>query len=105
MGPHPPENDFNTSTLTDPPESCRRTAPRSNGAAAPGLPERDLGAIARAHAERADSIRKGLNINDEAFAKLNADLRQQLADMGVLPEHIEIEFERVMAAVFMLGTH
>ena len=35
MGPHPPENDFNTSTLTDLPENCRRTAPRSNGGAAP----------------------------------------------------------------------
>ena len=75
-------------------------APKDNGGAAPGLPERDLGAIARAHAERADAISEGLNINDEAFAKLNADLRKQLANMGVPLERIEIEFERVMAAVF-----
>ena len=47
MGPHPPENDFNTSTLTDLPESCRRTAPRSNGGAAPGLPEREVQGLAR----------------------------------------------------------
>jgi hypothetical protein len=33
-------------------------------------------------------------------ASLDADLRQQLADMGVLPEHVETEFTRVMAAVF-----
>ena len=37
---------------------------------------------------------------DVDSASLDADLRQQLADMGVLPEFVEVEFERVMAEVF-----
>jgi hypothetical protein len=74
--------------------------PQEDNGGTPGLSHRDLKAIARVHTERADALREGLNINEEAFAKLNADLRQKLADMGVLPEYIEIEFERVMAEVF-----
>jgi hypothetical protein len=66
----------------------------------PDLSWRDLDALANAHIERADAIRDGLNIDKASFAKLNAELRQKLADMGLRPEHIELEFERVMAVVF-----
>ena len=37
---------------------------------------------------------------DTRAAECDAWLRQKLADEGVRPEHIEIEFRRVMAAVF-----
>ncbi len=75
-------------------------APFPGNGGGSGLSQRSLEAIARAHTERADAIREGLNIDEAAFAKLNADLRRQIANMGVLPEHIETEFERVMAVVF-----
>ena len=37
---------------------------------------------------------------DTRTADLDAWLRQKLADEGVLPEFVEVEFERVMAVVF-----
>ena len=40
------------------------------------------------------------NGGDTRTAELDAWLRQRLADEGVRPEHIEIEFERVMQVVF-----
>ena len=99
MGPHPPENDFNTSTLTDLPESCRRTAPRSNGGAAPGLPEREVQGLARWYVDQAaDHVHEGGGIEIDR-EKLDAGLREVLRER-CLPEHVETEFTRVMAAVF-----
>ena len=37
---------------------------------------------------------------DTRTAECDAWLRQKLADEGVRPEHIETEFQRVMAVVF-----
>jgi hypothetical protein len=98
MGPHPPENYFNTSTLTDPPESCRRTAPRSNGGTALGLPDREIQEIAAWYVRAADRLREdgGIELDDE---KLDAGLREVLRER-CLPEHVETEFTRVKAAVF-----
>jgi uncharacterized protein YjiS (DUF1127 family) len=42
---------------------------------------------------------------DIDLARLDAELRQKLSDLGVRPEHIEIEFERVMAEVFKRKAH
>ena len=99
MGPHPPENDFNTSTLTDLPESCRRTAPRSNGGAAPGLPEREVQGLARWYIDQtANHVHEGGGIEIDR-EKLDAGLREVLRER-CLPEHVETEFTRVMAAVF-----
>jgi predicted DNA-binding transcriptional regulator len=99
MGPHPPENDFNTSTLTDLPESCRRTAPRSNGGAAPGLPEREIQGLAHWYVDQAaDRAHEGDGVELD-HEKLNAGLREALRER-CLPEHVETEFTRVMAAVF-----
>jgi hypothetical protein len=39
---------------------------------------------------------------DTRTAECDAWLRQRLADEGVLPEFIEVEFQRVMAEVFRI---
>ena len=99
MGPHPPENDFNTSTLTYLPESCRRTAPRSNGGAAPGLPEREIQDLAHWYVDQAaDRVHEGDGIELDR-KELDAGLREVLRER-CLPEHVETEFTRVMSAVF-----
>jgi hypothetical protein len=42
---------------------------------------------------------------DLDLSALDAELRQKLAEMGVPPERIEDEAERVMAEVFKMSSH
>jgi hypothetical protein len=63
----------------------------------PGLAPRDLMRLANSYKERCDAQRKGGAEVDQE--ELDAGLRQVLAEM-VLPEHVDVEFERVMQAVF-----
>jgi hypothetical protein len=62
-----------------------------------GLPRRDLVRLANSYKERGDAQRNGGAEVDQE--ELDAGLRQVLAEM-VLPEHVEIEFARVMEIVF-----
>jgi hypothetical protein len=65
----------------------------------PGLSLRDIGRIARWYEKRADAQRQGgCEVNE---SELNTLLRRKLAEY-VLPEHIELEFGRVLQAVFKL---
>jgi hypothetical protein len=63
----------------------------------PGLTRRDLVRLANSYKERGDAQRNGGAEVDQE--ELDAGLRQVLAEM-VLPEHVEIEFGRVMDIVF-----
>jgi hypothetical protein len=63
----------------------------------PGLPRRDLMRLANSYKERGDAQRNGGAEVDQE--ELDVGLRQVLAET-VLPEHVEIEFARVMEIVF-----
>ena len=70
---------------------------RTDGSAT-GLSPRTIAKLAEDYNETTYRLnQEGADIDS---ASLDADLRQQLADMGVLPEFVEVEFERVMAEVF-----
>jgi hypothetical protein len=69
---------------------------RTDGSAT-GLSHRSIVDLARWYIERADDQRQGSGDVDSTV--LDAGLRQVLAEQ-VLPESIEVEFERVMAEVF-----
>jgi hypothetical protein len=62
-----------------------------------GLSQRTILDLARWYIERADDQRQGTGDVDSTV--LDADLRQVLAEQ-VFPEFIEVEFERIMQAVF-----
>jgi hypothetical protein len=64
---------------------------------APGLSQRRILDLARWYIERADDQRQGTEDVDSTI--LDAGLREVLAEQ-VLPEFVEVEFERVMAEVF-----
>ena len=64
---------------------------------APGLSQRTITELAEDYTETTYRLnQEGADIDSAA---LDADLRRRLAEM-VLPEFIEIEFERVMGQVF-----
>ena len=65
----------------------------------PGLSARTIRAVADEYTERgyANAQETG---GDTRTAELDAWLRQRLAELGVRPEHVEAEFERVKAAVW-----
>ena len=64
---------------------------------APGLSRRTIAELAEDYTETTYRLnREGSDIKSRA---LDADLRRRLAEM-VLPEFVEVEFERVMAEVF-----
>ena len=63
----------------------------------PGLSQRTIAQLADDYTEAAYSQnQEGTDINSAA---LDADLRRRLGEM-VLPEFVEVEFERVMGQVF-----
>ena len=73
----------------------------------PSSPSDDESGISTQHIQRlADEYQDRAYANsretggDTRTAECDAWLRQKLVDDGVLPEHIETEFQRVMAAVF-----
>ena len=68
----------------------------SNGLA-PGLSQRTIAELADDYTET--TYRLNQAGSDIDSAALDADLRRRLAEM-VLPEFVEVEFERVMAEVF-----
>jgi hypothetical protein len=82
-------------TPTGPDSNCAHTQPANGGDL--GLPRRDLVRLANSYKERGDAQRNGGAEVDQE--ELDAGLRQVLAEM-VLPEHVEIEFARVMEIVF-----
>ena len=104
MGPHPPKNTCNTSTPTEiPPRNAGTFAAASaaNGGSAPGLPEHEIRDLAHWYVDRAAERAHeggGIELDRE---ELDAGLRQVLRER-CLPEHIETEFTRVMAAVFKI---
>ena len=64
---------------------------------APGLSQRTITELAEDYTETTYRLNKeGSDIDSRA---LDVDLRRRLAEM-VLPEFIEVEFERVMTAIF-----
>jgi putative DNA primase/helicase len=74
-------------------------------AAGPGLSVWDVYKLAPPYADRAHALMQEQGSTDPDLGALNAELRQKLADLGVPPERIAIEFERVMAEVYKTTTH
>lgn len=70
-----------------------------------GLSQWRLQQLAPSYADRAHALMHEQGTTDIDLARLDAELRQKLSDLGVRPEHIEIEFERVMAEVFKRKAH
>ena len=73
--------------------------PLAGNGGEPGLSQRDIEQIARWCENRADAQRQGGCEVDQA--ELDTLLRSKLAEY-VLPEHVELEFGRVLQAVFRL---
>jgi hypothetical protein len=67
----------------------------------PGLSARSIEALAGWYTDRAYANAQETG-GDTRTAELEAALRQRLADEGVLREHVEVEFGRVMEAVFRI---
>jgi hypothetical protein len=80
-------------TENETPIAC---ASNGNGLA-PGLSQRTVAELADDYAEAA--YRQNREGSDIDSAALDTDLRLRLAEM-VLPEFVEVEFERIMARVF-----
>ena len=81
------------------PEKTGAPGCSTNGGAAPGLPEREIQEFAAWYVDQAaDRLHEdgGIELDRE---KLDASLREALRER-CLPEHVETEFTRVMAAVF-----
>jgi hypothetical protein len=93
-GPEQPEKAVMTNSYGLDPGPVT-TSPDSGGE--PGLSERDIEQLACWYADHADAQRKGECKVDQVEA--DASLRRKLAEC-VLPEHIELEFERVIQVVF-----
>ena len=87
----------------DIPEFLRRSPVKpppsapTNGCARPVLDERDIEVLARWYVERVDASRKGGCEGDQAEA--DGWLRWRLAEL-VPPEHVELNFKRVMQVLF-----
>jgi hypothetical protein len=73
--------------------------PPANGGDGVGISTRHIQRLADEYQDRAYANSQETG-GDTRTAECDAWLRQKLADEGVRPEHIEIEFRRVMAAVF-----
>jgi hypothetical protein len=65
----------------------------------PGLSPYEIRDLANWYEEEANRRRVGTVIDQDALA-LDRDLRRLLAERGVFPEFIAVEFERVMRVVF-----
>jgi hypothetical protein len=72
-----------------------------NGGIEPGLSLRAIRDLADAYQERTYAQYQESGGGDVDHRPLDAWLRQRLREM-VLPEHIELEFQRVMEAVFAI---
>jgi hypothetical protein len=73
--------------------------PATNGGVEPGLSQRTISELAEDYTERAYANAQE-NGGDTRTAELDAALRQRLADDGVPPEFVEVEFARIMSVVF-----
>jgi hypothetical protein len=67
-----------------------------------GLEPHTIEELARWYLDRFEAERKTPDgdADPEAQGRVDAELRKALADHGVFPEFIEVEFERVMKVVF-----
>ena len=70
-----------------------------NGTAEPGLSPGRIRELAAWYLDRATAQHEANEAGDISSAELDADLRLILRE-EVFPEFVEIEFERVMKAVF-----
>jgi hypothetical protein len=89
-----------TAKNNDGPESATRTetpAPGTHRNGEPGLSASTIGQLAHWFYEEGDRRRNGLDLDRNG---LDRDLRRRLAKLGVPPECIPVEFERVMVDVF-----
>jgi uncharacterized protein DUF3631 len=80
-------------------ESGQNERAEGGSGLAPGLSRRTLADLAHDYTERAYANAQE-NEGDTRTAELDAWLRQRLAAEGVLPEFVEVEFQRVMTEVF-----
>jgi hypothetical protein len=71
--------------------------PSAKDGEAPGLSPVAIRELARWYEEEGNRRRYGGELDQGA---LDRDLRQFLAERGVLPDFVSVEFERVMQAVF-----
>jgi hypothetical protein len=76
--------------------SCRSLP--SNDGDRPGLSDHRIQQLAAWYLERAEAERQGTGTIRQT--ELDEALRKVLANEGVFPEFIAVEFERVMGAVF-----
>jgi hypothetical protein len=76
-----------------------KTGAGANGSDGPGLSRRRIRDLAEQYQELAYANAQE-NDGDTRTAECDAWLRQRLAAEGVLPEFVEVEFERIMAQVF-----
>jgi hypothetical protein len=85
----------------------QQPAPRfaHEDAGEPCLSAWDIHKLAPSYCDRVHALMHERGTTDLDLSKLDADLRQKLADLGVPPERIEIEFERVMAEIFKTSSH
>ena len=77
--------------------SCGRGLP-SNGGDRPGLSDHRIRQLAAWYLDRAETERQRTGTIRQV--ELDEALRMVLAQEGVFPEFAEVEFERVMRAVF-----
>src|SRR5262245_35289134 len=77
----------------------RSVHPRPSKPGEPGLSYRTIRQVADEYQERAYANAQG-NGGDTRTAELDDWLRQHLAEEGVFPEFVEVEFKRVMTEVF-----
>jgi hypothetical protein len=71
----------------------------------PCLSEWDVQKLVPSYADRVHALMQERGTTDLDLSELDTELRQRLADMGVPPERIEIEFERVMAEIVKTSSH
>src|SRR5262249_52357860 len=76
-------------------------APRANSSDEPGVSRRRIRDLAEQYQELAYAKAQA-NDGDTLTAELDAWLRQHLIQEGVLPQFVEVEFERVMVEVFQV---
>jgi hypothetical protein len=78
--------------------------PSAGNGGEPGLSRRRIWDLAEQYQELAYANAQATG-GDTRTADCDAWLRQTLAEGGILPEHVEVEFARVMAQVFQVWRH
>jgi hypothetical protein len=74
----------------------------TDGGTEPGLSPRTIRDLADAYQERTYAQYKENGSTEVDYRPIDAWLRQRLREEVAFPEHVEIEFERIMQAVFAI---